>query len=324
MIRRLILLAFVCLLLAPGTWIRTQLPAPNLDAGIEITRLPVDDRRVGALDMTGIWQLVSENDLFGSYSGLVSLGGAEFLAASDTGNMLRFALTQAGVSIVTQGRYGAERGPQDKFAVDIEALTRDEASGRIWAAYEGLNLIERRDRGLADPLAVRPAAMAEWRGNSGPEAMTRLVDGRFIVVGEGTQGWMGEDFPALLWPGDPVESDDPLAFTLKTPEGYRPTDMAVLPDGRVLILLRKLVIGLPPRFESGLMVADPRQITADGMWTGTLLAEFAAPFPTDNYEGLAIVPTDRFPVTLAIISDDNGVRYQRTLLARFQWDGRAP
>ena len=114
-----------------------------------------------------------------------------------------------------------------------------------------------------------------------------------------------------------------MAF--QCPGEFSPTDMAPLPDGRVLILLRNFVWGLPPRFEVGLMVADPSEIAAGETWTGQMLAFFPRPFPIDNYEGLSVEWEEGgYPVTITLVSDDNDMRFQRTLLARLRWDGRPP
>lgn len=322
--RRLLALVAVAVLLAPGTWLRSPVPAPVTDAGIEIHALRFGSTRLGALSVMGVWHLRSKHALFGSYSGLAALGEGRFLAASDRGATLRFAIGGGHPGSFALSRFGAG-GPgelPDKHSVDIEALARDPATGRIWAAFEGSNAIERREADLSRPVRVRPRAMAQWSGNSGPEAMARLADGRFVVLGEGATGWMGKEFPGLVFRGDPTAGGEPLAFTFRAPDGFRPTDMAPLPDGRVLLLVRRIAIGWRPYFETALLVADPGRIAAGQSWTGTELARFKPPFPADNFEGLAVDPAAGFPVVITMISDDNRAIYQRTLLLRFSWDGR--
>ena len=49
----------------------------------------------------------------------------------------------------------------------------------------------------------------------------------------------------------------------------------------------------------------------------------ADPLPRDNYEGLAIMP-DATGVTMWLISDDNRMRYQRTLLLQLHWQVPPP
>ena len=69
--------------------------------------------------------------------------------------------------------------------------------------------------------------MRDWGWNTGPEAMVRLADGRFIVVRE---GFFGERHAGLLFAGDPLAvKQAPRHFVLAGPPGFRPTDMAQLP-----------------------------------------------------------------------------------------------
>ncbi|WP_284123957.1 esterase-like activity of phytase family protein [Parerythrobacter aestuarii] len=326
--RRLILLVLVAVALAPGTWLRSAPPPVMLNAGVEVIRLAIDKPRIGALDVIGTWQLKSEHSLFHGYSGLVALGGGKFLAASDAGAGLAFSMASGGPTDFELFPYDPDTRFTDKMYQDIEALAHDPGTGRVWAAFEGRNMIERREGDLSDPAQALPEPMRRWGENSGPEAMTRLSDGSFLMLGEGRAGFMGEEFPGLKWQRDPVLGDKPMEFSFAAPEGFRPTDMAALPDGRVLILVRRIAWGFPPHFKVVLLVADPAEIVVGESWSGTELARFDPPFPTDNYEGLAIEPgSDRgtgYPVMVTIISDDNAVSYQRTLLLRLQWDGKLP
>ncbi|WP_196793202.1 esterase-like activity of phytase family protein [Erythrobacter litoralis] len=322
--RRLILLACVALGLAPGTWVRSAVPPPDYDSCVAITRLTDLPPRLGPFVTLNAWELDSNHHLFGSYSALRATAPGEFLTASDRGNVLRFTIEGDRLGIGPMARFNGEDRFAEKRASDIEALAIDPKSGTVWAAYEGLNAIERRDARLRSPTRVRPPSMQDWRSNSGPEAMLRFDDGRFIVIGEGTTRWTDDRMPAVLFARDPAEGDPGMSFAFSAPEDFRPTDIAALPDGRVLFLLRRIVFGLPPRFEIGLLVADPAQIAEGETWSGELLTVFSRPFPTDNYEGLAVEPTDGgYPVTITMISDDNDIAYQRTLVAQLYWDGRA-
>jgi hypothetical protein len=95
--------------------------------------------------------------------------------------------------------------------------------------------------------------------------------------------------------------------------------MAQLPDGRVLILLRKVDWGIPPAFSGKLMIADPSTIRQGERWRAEPVAELEEPLPTDNYEGLAVDSDERGGVVLWLISDDNRARFQRTLLLKLLW-----
>lgn len=324
---RLALLALVALGAAPGTWLRTAVPPLDARAIVLMEPLIFSQQPGSAVVLEAVWHLTSPNSHFGSYSGLVSLPDDQLLAVSDKGRWLRFAVPKSGGpgSGGPAPRFGVIGGEvvSDKRQVDAEAVTRDPATGQLWIAYEGSNSIERHSLSLLGSDRAEPQGMARWSGNKGPEAMARLADGRFIVIGEGSPDWLGEGFPALLFSGDPVDGARAQTFGFSAPDGYRATDMAALPDGRVLILLRAIEGVIPPRFSAKLVLADPAHIRPGATWRGEEVAHFGLDLPTDNFEGLAVVPQDEGrtdgALTLWLISDDNGAALQRTLLYRLRW-----
>lgn len=320
--RRLVLLAFVVLGLAPGTWVRTHGPYPvEVGRVLKITRLAAPARDIGRLRFLAAWQLESPNAQFGGYSALVSLGDGRLLAASDRGRILILDRLETPHPTAVLDYFGGEE-IEIKRRADIEALTRDPQTGRIWAAYEDSNQIARIETvaggGLSD---VRPPMMSRWRANSGPEAMVRLADGRFLVLAERGHRWSSESSPGLLFPDDPVSGAAPIGFRFVRPSGYSPTDAVQLPSGEVLILLRTVDWLLPLRFSAKLAVADPATIQAGGEWRARVVADIARPLPSDNFEGLAIEPEPGGGAVLWVISDDNLAPAQRTLLLKLHWPG---
>ncbi|UIP07252.1 esterase-like activity of phytase family protein [Erythrobacter sp. SDW2] len=320
---RLFMLALVCLALGPGTFVRCAPRPIDYRSGVEATALDSAVKRVGPLEVVGMWQLKSRNTRFGGYSGLIALGDGTMFAASDRGAGMRFALGAGGPLGFRLAALGDPDFARQEYSLDIESITHDPASGQVWLAYEGLNMVERRDAGLAHPARIRPRAMADWGENSGPEAMLRLADRRFIILRESRSGWFADAFPGLLWARDPLDGEEPVEFAFAVPDRFRPTDMAQLPDGRVLVLARRLALGWPV-FEVALFIGDPKGIAEDKLWPLRELARFEPPFPTDNFEGLAVDPGNGYPVTISMISDDNGAVLQRTLLVRLRWDGKLP
>jgi len=320
--RKVALLLVVMLGLAPGTWLWSPRPPPDQRQILDIRALQLPDVDLGPLEPAGAWVLDSPNGAFGSYSALLALGDGTLLAASDKGGMMYFTPPGARAKSVRIGYFGQD-GNRPKWQLDIESMTRDPASGQIWLGFEGDNRIERFDSGFSAAATVRPEAMRGWPGNHGPEAMVRLADGRFVVLAESERRWSGEEVPGLLFPADPVAGADPIAFRFVSPAGYQPVDMAELPDGRALILLRKVVWGVPPGFAGKLVVADPATIRAGEVWRAAPLADLVAPLPSDNFEGLAVAPDGRGGVVLWLISDDNDSIAQRTLLLRLRWPANA-
>lgn len=317
--RRLVLLTVVALGLAPGTWVRTP-HAVSADERpiLSATPLPLPDTGRSDVRVAGAWALSSGNRHFGGYSALAALPDGSLLAVNDRGRRLRFTPPDRPGRLVSFAYLGAARSGA-KAGVDSEGLTVDPASGRLWVAYENRNAIVRYDARFRREASARPDVMRAWPSNAGPEAIARLADGRFVVLAEGSPGWFASDFPALLFPSDPVEGAVPERFGFKPPDGYRPVDAAQLPDGRILILLRQVHWGLPPSFTGKLMVADPATIRPGERWRAQRVADLAAPLPIDNYEGLAVEPGRDGRVIVWLISDDNTSAFQRTLLLKLIW-----
>lgn len=318
---RLFLLLIVALGLAPGTWWRAANGGLEVDDRqiLLIEPLRFRQARIGEVEIAGAWHLDSPNAIFSGYSSLLRMEDGTLLALTDWGRMLRLAPPGTTTRPAARFDYFASRREGDKRQFDLEAMTGDPVSGQIWVTYENTNEIERYDAQLVPTGDVRPPQMQGWPFNTGPEAIVRLAGGRFVVLSEGSPGWFAADLPALLFPGDPVEGARPAPFRFRPPEGYRPVDAALLPDGRVLILLRRVILGLPPRFEAKLVLADPAEIKAGDRWSGREIAHLAEPVPMDNYEGLAVEPGEDGALVLWLISDDNKATFQRTLLLKLVW-----
>jgi len=330
--RRILLSLILAVGLAPGIVWRNGPPPPDHSQSVQAIALPLPtggDTRIGRQGgpvLTGAWQLVSPNSGFESYSALLALdGGKTLLAISDRGQFARFAAPGETVGRIDLKpvELGAVLPGSDAFKPlqDMEAATRDPVSGRIWLGLEGRNAILRLKPDLSDPEFAYPPAMQGWASNSGPESLVRLADGRFLTLSEGGILRDGDFKEALLFDRDPLEGGDPLRFTLRPPSGFAPTDAAQLPDGRVIILLRGFEMGLPPRFTTRLLLADPATIRAGEAWQWEDIGGLGAAIPHENYEGLAVSGgEDGGPVTLWLLSDDNGATFiQRTLLLRFTW-----
>ena len=314
---RLFLALLIAVGLAPGTWVRSA-PTILSDERRLLDMMPLDGpTSLGELEVTGVWQLESPNMFFGGYSALAALGDGRLLAVSDSGAKLVFAPPGRAARLPEFGQLVA-RGELVKAMADAEALARDPATGQVWAAFEHDNMIERYDARLQPTGRARPGAMRGWPSNAGPEAMVRLADGRFIVLSEDPPRWFGRARAGLLFPGDPVGGGEAVEFEFRPPAGFAPSDMALLPDGRALILARRVDWGLPPGFRNKLLIADPAEARAGKPWPWRELADLSA-LPSDNFEGLAIEAANGGAVTLWLISDDNHATFQRTLLAKLVW-----
>jgi hypothetical protein len=316
--RRLIAALAVAGLCAPGLWLRTEITKTPPER-IEVEWLS-GEAATGAAGwrITGVWRYSTPPSLrFGGFSALLPVGGERLRAFSDRGFLFTFPEPESGETGEVQGRIaGLPFADPALYPLlwDIESATRgpDPASD-YWVGYENTHAIHRFS------FTTRPEGLrlledeVDWTPNSGLEAMVRLADGRFLAIPEGHD-------EALVWSGDPVEGGDAelIAFANPAP-GYAVTDMAQLPDGRVLLLMRDLAWDLPP-FASLIAIAAPPRADAAEPWSPEVALRFEGILPPENYEGLALRERADGKVDIWVISDDNLSVLQRTLLVKLVLD----
>ena len=285
--------------------------------GAPIAILPLDLPQAGeeasAMRVSGLWEIDSEDPAIGGYSALLVLGG-QLRAFSDHGHRITFARPNRSLENAPTHDNVWDRGPLRRFAPDIEAATRDPATGDYWLAFEERHALIRFDIASAYVASREPPEWREWPHNSGAEAIARFGDGRFVVLPETL-------LTGFLYPADPTsERIEPRAFAFTLPDDYHPTDMAQLPDGRLLVLLRKLAPGWP-FFSGALGIADIATLDEADSLEVRLLTRLDSMLPRENWEALGVDPADAEGSGLAIwvMSDDNFSPIQRTLLARLEW-----
>lgn len=321
---RWLLLIVVVLGLGPGLFWRTHTGLRSDGAAISVTRIAQRSGVAGDLTLSGAWELRSPHGWFGGFSALVADGEDGLIAGSDRGWLLAIDLSGPAPRGVPESfRFIGRRAGLRAEVVDLESLARNPADGALWAAFEGFNQIERFAPDGTRTFS-RPPEMARWSHNSGAETMERLADGRFVVIAEGPQRGGKSLHRALLFPGDPVEPQEPVAFEFASWPDYDPVDATQLPDGRVLILLRRVEYALPARFDTAIAIADPSAIRPGKPWRARIIQRLAGGVFADNFEGIAYVPSASDPARGAVwvIADDNFSAFQRTLLVRFAWDAQ--
>ncbi len=299
-------------------------PAP--DQRIDIASQPValdtsypTRRRVGALRFMGAWHLTSDIRGFGGLSAL-DVNGNRVTALGDGGTIIRFRLGRFGTaSDATITRLPEQCGRVvRKMDNDTESLAHDDARRAWWVGYEGRNAICRINTDFsAGEVIARPRAIARWRQKGGAESMTRLGDGRFLLIAEESLD-NGGVHEMVLFDRDPTDRAA-IATSLgyRPPAGYKPTEVAQLPDGRLLVLNRRFALW--SLFTSKLVLINALPVNPRGVTQGRVIADFASPVIADNFEGLSVTQENGKPV-LWVISDDNFMRWQRTLLLKFSLD----
>ncbi|HYI41816.1 MAG TPA: esterase-like activity of phytase family protein [Allosphingosinicella sp.] len=310
-----LLAAFVLLATFAPPALQHREPPPAVTL-VRFTPVALDEKapgldRLGRLRFLGAWALTSNDARIGGISALHVEGG-EALAMSDAGWRIRLPLPQgraparAEVAMLEKG----PGPPGDKEDRDIESLV---VHGEMaWIGYEQANAIWRYERRRFAPRAsAAPRAMREWSDNAGPEAMARLADGRFLVFAEG----QGGDSEAILFSGDPAAAGtSALRLRYRPPTGFRITDAATLPDGRLVLLNR--AVGLFAGFTARLTVAALPLRADRALIVGREIAAFEGSVTRDNLEALSVVREGGRTI-LWIASDDNYNPLQRTLLMKF-------
>ncbi len=324
----LILSITALLLFVPGWSTVPRLPLLGTRAAfsVEPVALYADSpakRRIGALIYERGYRLRSTDPAFGSFSSLI-VDGDRFTLLSDGGNIVRFRLDSNGR--VSDRKFAdLPDGPGigwEKSDRDSESMTRDPATGTVWVGFENSNAIWAYTPDLSRALRHEtPPAMRKWPVNGGAEAMARLHDGSFIVLSEAAD-WPGSKGRAVIgirFDGDPTRaSRRGFRFGYRPPAGYKPTGIAELPDGRLLVLNRRFRV--TSGFRVALTLVDRRAISPGKIATGRTLARFAPPALSDNYEGIAVVRESTGHIAVWIVSDDNQSSLQQSLLLKFRLD----
>ncbi|MDY7096518.1 MAG: esterase-like activity of phytase family protein [Pseudomonadota bacterium] len=321
--RRILLIIVLMIMIAPGTWLRSEAPyRPPIDITLSQVMGAADEAQ-GAWRRMGVWEYSADNYLFGGYSALIALPDDKLIAFSDRG--MRFSLIEPDKpqpkQRPSQAHHPAhnvklQRVPKyrARWLWDIESATRDPDTGEYWLGFENTHAIHSFDEDHEAQEVRLLTKHVDWTVNSGAEAMTRLSDGRFVLLPEGKR-------EGLIFPDDPtIKGGEIGRFPYRSPvDGFAVVDMVQLPDGRLLLLLRNLVWGLPP-FDSLLAVTDPPVAGQEEPLTPKVVLDLEDLVPAENYEGVTYKERAEGTLDVWIISDDNRAAIQRTLLAKLRLD----
>ena len=333
--RRLGLLLLLPLLFAACTSSSPRAPAEQ-PLAIQASALPLkfDEPQVatvGRLAWRGGVVLTANSGEFGGWSDLhISADGRTLKAISDVGGWLTAEIRYdqrgnlAGLGAPRLGRLrGLDGKPlASKADADAESLARL-GDGSWLVGFEGRHRLwrypagdEADGRGLAGtPLPVEgPAQLPRQPSNGGLEAATALPDGRVVLLSEEyselagtTMGWVGQPSGAgFRW----------QSFHYAAIPDFRPTAIAVLPDGGLVTLERAFDVVRGVRVRVMRFAAS--QIVPGGTVRAEELARLAVPYAVDNLEGVYATRGARGETLLWLLSDDNFNRAQRTILLLFE------
>ena len=261
----------------------------------------------------------------GGFSGAHLAPDLTLTMISDRGHwaearLLLDGLTPVGLAPLRHGPLRDEAGkpiPRG-FAADAEALARL-PDGTWLVAFERRHRI-RAYRRLDGPglYVAAPPGLEAASANGGLESLAVQPDGRLFTIAETftpperpdlRHAWLGVPgrWTSLYWQPAP---------------GFHPTDAAILPDGRALVLERRF--SLLGGFSARLVMTAPdalRSVREGVVLRGeTILMLDDAPLPAENWEAVAVTRLGD-QTLIALISDDNESILQRNLLLLFGWRG---
>jgi hypothetical protein len=320
---RALKLVLLILALAPIVWLRQPAAQPVPARSLTFVDLMPALRRagplptIGAPELVGIWHLRGGLPDSGTLSGLAQTD-REMVAVGDRGAILRFARPdQPGASTIRMGKLIDLDWRKHRHPTDAEAVVVEPKTGDLLVSYEDAPAILRFSADLANRTRIPVLAFAAWPENQGAEAMARLTDGRTLVIAEGYARWPDRtSHEGLIFPGSPQAGAVPARFMLRMPAGYRPCELAQMPDGRLLVLGRSFsLVG----FRSVIAVFAPDALQSGTTITPSVLVQIADSRIRENYEGMTVTREPDGNAAIWLISDSNQMVWaQRTLLLKLR------
>lgn len=276
-----------------------------------------DRAALGPFVLEGIWRLSSPNSRFGGFSALVRTPSGQFRAFSDRNVAVKFTPPDhAGSQRIALGRaIDIHLVQGGVIAYDVEAATQS-PTGETWFGLEADSRFFHIAKGATKGRFVTIPEIADWPINGGVEALARLVDGRWLALCESCGTGKGGLHLGLLFPREPGKGAPERIGMTFTP-GYDPVDAAALPDGRIVILTRRLAF-FPPHFSSALMIADPAEWQRGRPWPTHEVARIDGPALRENYEGMLIEPSASGGLSVWLVSDANFAAVQETRLMKLR------
>lgn len=313
------------------------LPAFNLPAAaaeevrypqLTLTPVALDESALPAgMTLLAAMRLEASSRLVGGISG-VALGpeGRRLHLLSDRARWLTAIIArdkEGKLTGLTKATLTNLTGPEERALSrperDAESiiLTPDGTQG--WVSFERRPRLWRYNF-TPPPLQFLSAAeLPDLEGrlayNGGFESLARLRDGRWILLSEGSTADRQDQ--ALLLIGA-KQSWQQCYYPLE--ERYNPTDIALLPDGRLLVLERRTNL-TRTAFKSRLRLLDlPANCKKkQTVRPSSVLLDISALGLAENMEGLAVHPRPDGSLELWLVNDNNFTRSHPNLILQFLW-----
>jgi hypothetical protein len=326
---RTLKLALLIFALIPAVYIKVPRPPPVGGAQVVLQDLMPALRQAGPLPeagglrLEGAWRLTSDNGDFGNFSGLAQAKPG-IVAVGDRGGVMMFTRPDLpGPWQPRLRRLITEDWRVSPHGSDAEAVAAEPETGALLVAYEDAPALQRFSADLATHTAIPVPVLREWPPNQGPEAMAHIADHRTIIVGEAYARWFDRSLhTGLIFAGEPRPYETPARFTLKMPAGYRPSELAPMPDGRLLVLGRSFSFA---GFRSVIAVFDAAAVRPGATIVPRVIARINDPRIRENYEGMTVTREPGGNLAIWLISDSNEMVWaQRTLLLKLRLALPAP
>ncbi len=296
---------------------------------VEATPIELDPetparKRFGDLTFLSGFELNSADSRFGGLSGLaLSADGKTLYAVSDRGYWLAARISHNSTGrLVGLGAWKiTPLLTPEGFSVsgrfhDAEALTKD-TDGYFIVAFEGEHRLWRYPPA---PLSFNsppryfptPGDLAKAPPNGGLESVAALPDGRLLAI---TEQYKNPDGSLKGWL---IEKDQFTSLTYAPSVGFRPSDLATLSSGDVLVL--ESYHSLIPGWEARIVRLSRASLKEGAQLKGKEIAHLDSSLVVDNFEGMAIFEDPDIGTLLYLVSDDNYSLLQRTLLLQFRLD----
>ena len=287
-----------------------------------ITKKEISDTNKSANEFKLLagFSLTSPDSRFGGISSIqIQKDGNLLWAISDRGTWMKFLLSHRNGKLteVRLESINALQMPDNEkwhqHNLDAEASAYIDPR-TLLISFERVNRLlayKFTERGIEGfpRLYPRPKGLALAPRTGGPEAMTRLCDGRFFILSEKTDsnetnhvGWVGSK---KKW----------QMFKYRPRKGYNPTGATTLPDCRILLTIRRFNF---TSFSWGFALLHPSNINSRKILEDSDSSIFFDPNISENFEAIAARRGGDGDTYVYVMADDNFSIFQSTLLLQFK------